>query len=69
MENHITLLKERQHQNNHFAAVTGSSQSTFNGSIAYFDSNETNFAEVAVITSDGTAVHTGRKGGVIEKTI
>ena len=49
-----------------FAASTGSSQSLFNEIIDCCNSNELSLDDVAAIGCDGTAVNTGRKGGVIK---
>ena len=68
VEEHVTLIKELQSEYiGHFAASTGSSQSLFNGIINFCASNELSLDDVAAIRCDGTAVNTGRKGGVIKR--
>ena len=68
VEEHITLIKEPQSEYiGHFAVSTGSSQSLFNGIIDYCASNELSSDDVAAIGCDGTAVNTGRKGGIIKR--
>ena len=67
VEEHITLLNEPQSQYvGHFTAASGSSQSIFNGMIAHLDLKEISIGEVTAIGCDGTAVNTGRNGGVIK---
>ena len=67
VEEHITLLNEPQSQYvGHFTTASGSSQSIFNGMIAHLDSKEISIGEVTAIGCDGTAVNTGRNGGVIK---
>ena len=68
VEEHQTLIKEPQSEYiGHFAASAGSSQSLFNGIIDYCDSNKLSLDDVAAIGCDGTAVNTGRNGGVIKR--
>jgi len=67
VEEHITLLTEPKSQYvGHFTTATGSSQSIVNGILDYCSSNEISFDDVAAVGCDGTAVNTGRKGGVIK---
>ena len=68
VEEHTTLIKEPQSEYIvHFAASTSSNQSLFNGIIDYCASNKLSLDDVAAIRSDGTAVNTGRKRGVIKR--
>ena len=66
LEEHVVLVQEPEsHYMGHFILASGSAAAITSGIFNFLETNSISTDDIVVVGCDGTAVNTGRKGGVI----
>ena len=66
LEEHVVLVQEPEsHYVGHFTPASGSAAAVTSGIFNFLETNSISTDDIVAVGCDGTAVNTGRKGGVI----